>query len=48
MGLWELTIRHPDKVRNVRIPSPFTAYTAVCHVQEQFIVEAGTGGFKGF
>lgn len=32
MLLWELSLRHPDKLRNVRIPTPFPALTATCHV----------------
>lgn len=33
MLLWELSLRHPRDIRNVRIPSPFPALTATCHIQ---------------
>lgn len=32
MFLWELSLRHPEDIKGVRIPNPFPALTAACHI----------------
>lgn len=44
MAAWELSIRHPERYRNVRIPSPFVTTSATMHYQEAVSVAPNASG----
>lgn len=44
MLLWELSLRHPLDVTNVRIPGPFVTHSATSHISTTTTLIANTSG----